>query len=55
MIIKEQNKEQLIYVEHFARQVSLYKNLDHQCVILQVNDGIARVHGLKYVKRKKKC
>jgi proton translocating ATP synthase F1 alpha subunit len=42
--------KKITYVEHFARQVPLYKNSDHQGAVLQVSDGIARVYGLKYVK-----
>jgi proton translocating ATP synthase F1 alpha subunit len=38
------------FVDHFLRQVSLYTNPALQGVILQISDGIGRVHGLKDIK-----
>jgi F0F1-type ATP synthase alpha subunit len=38
------------FVDHFLRQVPLYNTPALQGVILQISDGIARVHGLKDIK-----
>jgi F0F1-type ATP synthase alpha subunit len=40
-------------VEHFLRQAPIFRFSALQSVILQISDGIARVHGLSGIKELK--